>query len=90
MSDPVLNLELPLFDAPNNNAKAGRRNAISSKLMSAANKVAIGDNFGAIDELTSLLQKLDGNASPPDWMVDGPEKDALYDDIQLMIALLEI
>ena len=89
MSSAALDLSLALFDAPNNNARAGRRNAISSKLTSAANMASIGDNLAAIDELTSLLQKLDGSASPPDWMVDGPEKDVLYDDIQLMIALLD-
>lgn len=90
LSDSVLNLSLSLLEGPNNNAKAGRRNAMSNMLISAANKVAIGDSFGAIDELTSLLQKLDGNASPPDWMANGTAKDELYNEIQLMIALLDI
>lgn len=89
-SGTVLNLSLSLFDAPNNNARAGRRNAMSNKLTSAANKVASGDRFGAIDDLTSLLQKLDGDPSPPDWMVDGTAKDALRDEILLLIALLSI
>lgn len=86
----VMALGLSVFDAPNNNAKAGRRNAISNKLSSAANMVADGDLQGAIDELTSLLQKLDGEPSPPDWMVDGPDKDALRAEIELIIALLGI
>ena len=63
---------LSLFDAPNNNARKGRRNAISNKLNAAANAVASGDFQDAIDQLTSLLAKLDGAPNPPDWMVDSP------------------
>src|SRR5262245_2690128 len=82
--------ELGQFDSPNNNARAGRRAAISNKLTSAANKVAVGDEQGAIDELTSLLQKVDGDPSPADWMADGPQKDSLRYEIELMISLLQM
>jgi hypothetical protein len=84
----VMALNLALFDAPNNNARAGRRNAISNKLTSAANEVAASNRFAAIEELTSLLQKLDGAPSPADWMVAGPQKDAMYSEAQFQITLL--
>lgn len=84
----VMGLSLSVFDAPNNNARAGRRNAISNKLTSAANNLASGDIFSALDELSSLLQKLDGDPSPTDWMVEGPDKEALYADVLQLIFLL--
>jgi len=84
----ILSWNLGLFDAPNANAAKGRRTAISNKMTSAANLLARGDRFGAIDELTSLLTKLDGDQTPPDWVVDSPEKQAFYAQIQLLIRLL--
>lgn len=84
----ALGLPLECISAPNTNAAMGRRNAIGNKLTDAANKLALGDRFGAIDALNSLKDKLDGNASPPDWMLDCEEKDALYAEIVLMIDLL--
>ena len=81
--------DLSLFDAPNNNARKGRRNAISNKLNAAANAVASGDFQDAIDQLTSLLAKLDGAPNPPDWMVDSPEKVLLRSNVETLITSLE-
>ena len=44
--------------------------------------------MSAIDQLLSMLQKLDGEPNPPDWMVDSVETAILADDINLMIDLL--
>lgn len=84
----VLGFSLTLIDAPNANAAAGRRNALSTAFTTAANLVAQGNRQAAISELSALLGRLDGDPSPPDWMVDGPEKSALYYEVQLMIYLL--
>jgi hypothetical protein len=84
----VLALELDCIDAPNANAARGRRNALANKIIDAANKLANGDHLGAIDKLASLLEKLDGYASPPDWMISCPEKDELRSEVELMIYLL--
>ena len=83
--------EIPVdsFDAPNDNARRGRRNALSNKLTAAANAVRAGDIQGAIDLLESVLLRLDGDASPPDWMVD-PQRTILRGQITLLIALLEL
>ena len=82
-------LVLEEFSGPNNNANKGRRNSLANRATSAANLIAQGDYQGAIDKLVSLLEKVDGLSSPPDWM-DGPQKDAVADDVGLLIALLEL
>ncbi len=78
----------PASIAPNSNAAKGRRNAMSNKVNAAANAVAAGNIADAIDQLTSLLAKLDGEPKPKDWMVDSLEKDALRTDIEGLITLL--
>ena len=87
----VKGLGLENFAAPNNNARKGRRNAMCNKLNSAAKKVAQDDYQSALDSLQSLLQKLDDENQPPDWMVnvDG-NKDLVRDDVELMIFLIEL
>ena len=62
---------------------------MSNKLNAAAKAVASGDIQSAIDQLTSLLAKLDGDPQPKDWMVDSPEKDFLRDEIEVLVILLE-
>jgi len=90
----VKGLNLENFTAPNNNARKGRRNAICNKLNSAAKKVAQGDFASARDQLHSLLQKVDDENQPPDWMVhvgmDPTGKDVVRDDVELMIFLIEL
>lgn len=58
-------------------------------MAAGANAVSSGDIVEAIDQLTSLLAKLDGEPQPGDWMVDSPEKDALRGDVELLVSLLE-
>ncbi len=83
--------DLSLFNGANNNAKAARRNALSHRLVSAAKKVAAGHYSAAINILEKLLDnRLDGEPKPRDWMVESPEKQALIDEIALMIGLLEL
>lgn len=81
--------DLALFDAQNDNARKGRRNAISSKLNAAANATSAEDFDDAIDQLTSLLAKLDGQPQPPDWMVPSPVKNDLRSEVELLKFLLE-
>ena len=88
-SASIAALPVGSFDAPNDNSRAGRRNALSNKLTAAANAVRAGNIRGAINILESALARLDGDPSPPDWMVD-PERTALAVQIMLQIALLEL
>ncbi len=89
MADGVEGLGLDLFDARIDNARMGHRNATANKLRAAANAVAAGNLMGAIDALESLLQKLDGDPNPPDWMLEGPEKAAIRYDIGLVIVIIQ-
>ncbi len=52
--------------------------------------IAADDIQDAIDKLNSLLAKIDGEPSPPDWMEDSPEKTALAEEVGLLISLLEL
>jgi hypothetical protein len=80
--------DLGLIEASNENQAAGRCNALSNKVRAAANAVAADDASNAIDQLQSLLDKIDGDPTPPDWVVDGPQKQELRADVELYIDLL--
>jgi len=82
-------LDPGLLDAPNANARAGRRNALANRAASAANAIAAGDYATAIAELRSLLDKIDGVTPPPDWMVPSAQRDALAGEVVRLIGLLE-
>jgi len=84
----VLSVPLPEFDAPNQNAAGGRQNAMSNKVMAAANAIRGEDFEDAIDELSSLLGKLDGEPDPPDWMHPGTARDDIREAIEDAIAIL--
>ena len=55
LGDDVKSLDLTLFDARNDSARKGRRNAIGNKLNSAANDVAAGYLADALATLNSHL-----------------------------------
>lgn len=84
----VAELDLAEFAAPNNNARAGRRTALSNHLSAAANAMAVSNSSAATGQLLALLQKIDDQPAPPDWMDSGPEKTALQNHVLLLIALL--
>lgn len=90
LADDIGILDPGLFNAPNNNANRGRRNSLANRATEAANAIAAGDIQGAIDKLVSLLQKVDGQSPPPDWMDESPEKELLRAEASLLIALLEL
>jgi hypothetical protein len=81
-------LALGLFTGPNANANLGQRNALANRATDAANAIAAGNIQGAIEALTSLLEKIDGQSPPPDWLVDSPEKTALTQEVSVLISLL--
>ena len=84
----VLGLNLGLMDAPNNNAAAGRRWALSQAFTTAANLFAQANREAVLNQFLIVRARLDGGSAPPDWMVDGPEKDAMLAEVDLMIYLL--
>lgn len=76
------------FDAPNDNARRGRRNAMCNKLNAAAKALADEEWQSAYNQLESLLAKLDGDALPPDWMVPGGARDAVRDGVMFIASLI--
>ncbi|MEE8169530.1 MAG: hypothetical protein V3T70_03190 [Phycisphaerae bacterium] len=81
-------LDLAGFNGPNNNANRGRRNALANRATDAANLIAAGDIPGAIDKLTSLLEKIDDLTPPADWLEASVEKTGLADDVAYLIMFL--
>ena len=84
----IRDLDLELFNGPNNNANKGRRNALANRAGGAANAIADGDIDRAIASLESLLDKIDGADPPPDWMYESPEKINVAALASQLIALL--
>ena len=83
-------LDLHLFAAKIANANRDRRNALANRATEAANLIAAGNSAGAIGELSSLLEKIDGAPPPPDWKLDSIEKTAVADEVRLLIELLAL
>lgn len=88
LCDAIGSLDLSLFNGPNNNANKGRRNSLANRACSAANAIADNDIDEAIDKLLSLLDKIDGESQPPDWMDSSETKTSLAIDVYILIALL--
>ena len=72
-----------------------RATEAANKIAAAAAAAAAGDDplhdqliQEAIDELTSLLEKIDGQTPPPDWIDESTEKTALEVQVRLLIILL--
>jgi hypothetical protein len=83
--------DMPLddFDANNANSAGGKRGAIANKLNSAANAVADGDYAAALDILTDLAAKIDGDPAVKDWMsVESEARQTLYEDVQAQIDII--
>ncbi len=88
LADQINASSLSLFSGPNNNANKGRRNALANRATSAANAARDGDYHTAVQELQSLLEKIDGVSPAPDWTYDTPERAALAAEVEWLIALL--
>jgi hypothetical protein len=77
------------FDATNENSAGGKRGAIANKLNSAANFVAEGDYAAALDVLTDLSAKIDGDPAVKDWMnIDSEARQTLYETVQAQIDII--
>lgn len=84
----VLEITEGAFSGPNANARRGRRNALANQLQEVANLVEAGRFAEALDKLEHIATLLDGDPSPPDVMGPGPDRDALRDEINDLIALV--
>ncbi|HET6201896.1 MAG TPA: LamG-like jellyroll fold domain-containing protein [Planctomycetota bacterium] len=80
-------LDLVYFTGMNENMISGRRNWLANRLQNAANLVCDGQHQGALALLNEVLDRIDGIASPGDWMVESDQKSALKETIEFLIAL---
>ena len=62
--------------------------AHSNRANAAANNVAEMSYTGAINVLNSLLDRVDGNNTPKDWISDFDERNRIVDVVTEMIIIL--
>lgn len=88
LAERIRLLDLSLFNGPNSKANSGRRNALANRAEDAAAAIALGDIQSALDLLNSLLDKVDDQAPPADWISPSTEKTNLAAEVQRVIDLL--
>ncbi len=88
LADQVAALSLDSFNGPNANANHGRRNALANKIREAANLLSIGDLPGALSQLHSAMERVDGIAPPPDWIEDPEVAEPLSVQLQILLDCL--
>lgn len=87
-SDMIGETNVTSFNGPNDNANRGRRNSLANRVRNAANALTLGDEETALDLLFSVLERIDDQSPPKDWMDPSPERDALREDVELLISLI--
>lgn len=88
--DEILELDLDLFNGYIKVFKKGRRNAMAHRAKWAGRFISWGQFEWAKFMLQLLLWRIDGQSWPADWMLESAEKTELYDQVTLMIDLLEL
>lgn len=89
VSNEIQVMSLGSFEGRNDNSRKGRRTALGNKLQSAARDIADGDLLSGYDKiLNDILPKIDGDASPSDWMENVADRDALFADLDLITSLI--
>lgn len=86
--DLVLTFDIGNFSGPNNNARVARRNAIANRFYAAAVFAQIGLDLPAALLVFSVELRIDGDSSPPDWMLDSADRDVLDLFVQSLMDLI--
>ena len=85
----IAGYNLELFTGKNDNARAGRRNSLSTRVLNAAKACKGNDSNAAYALLQGVLARVDDADSQPDWMADSPEKNTVAELLELIIAVVE-
>jgi hypothetical protein len=88
LASDIGEMPLSVFTGPNENANRGRRNALSNRVIAAANEVRNGNCAAASAILREVAERMDDQEAPPDWLTGSPERNAIRDRIGQMIVLL--
>lgn len=86
----IADLDPGLFSGPNYNANKGRRNSLATRVRNAANAISKDDFSSAIDLLTGVLEKIDGEEPSRDWMGESPQKTTTAAFVSQLIGLLTL
>ena len=89
LSAEIGRLELVLLSGPNDRSRAGRRGALSNRAAEAAGAIAAGAYADASDALHSLRDRVDGEPHPKDWIVDSDQRDAIVEQLDRIILLID-
>ncbi len=63
---------------------------LAVRCSNAANRIANGQLDSAVALMTSVLEKIDGQAPPKDWMSDSPEKTTVANHVNALLVLLSL
>jgi len=88
VGDVIESFPLSAFNAPNNNARAARRNALANRYYAAALFAQIGLDLPAAILVFTVELRIDGDSSPPDWMLDSVDRDLLRIFTDLTLDML--
>lgn len=89
LCDDIRGFDPLLFMGNKLSSREGRVNSLSNRCGSAANAIADGNYPLAINHLSNVLAKVDGDDQQVDWVLMSPEQMKLADDLNLLIALLQ-
>ena len=84
----VLTLDLDLFFGKGKSS-AGKRGALYNRAAHAADQIASGNYSEALALLGSLLDRVDGESPPKDWIEESHEKEQIAEHIRHVMLILE-
>jgi hypothetical protein len=80
-------LDLSVVNAKNDNAASGRLASMSTRAYSAASGFAEGKGSSATALLDGLLDRVDGEDNPEDWLIDCDQRVEIAEAILLLLEL---
>lgn len=87
-ADLILSFDLSSFSAPNANAAAARRNALANRLYASAFFAERGFDLPAALLILTVDLRIDSDPTPPDWMLDTPDRAVLNMFVDILIDLV--
>lgn len=83
----IESLDLSLVDAKTDAAASGRLGSLSTRAYNAADSFAEGRYSAATALLEGILDRVDGDRSPEDWLVDCAERTDIAETILILLEL---
>ncbi|GAB5407183.1 MAG: hypothetical protein Aurels2KO_54140 [Aureliella sp.] len=85
LSAEIQALGVSAFTARTDRGARGRQNALATRLLTVARLINRDRPRAVIAILSSVLQRVDGAASPPDWMYDSIQKTKIAAELRFWI-----